>query len=292
MQYDANGKRICGVVTAFSGLKLREAPSFKAKTIAVIPFKEVVTYIHREGSENQEWLFDSDSIRGSFVEIKWRGKTGYAFNAYIADGILKTTEPGYLLFEGGWCWRDCYANPDYHYYGMFTNHDSTVWRLQKIKPVFVHIDDEFEGCGMRALGSKKPSFMLAMKDTLATGKVKVDHKKKYVYKSVQIPYPAVRGPVRIPGSQLSLIVSQVDDNGVTIVLQDKSSGRKQQLKKFEWVNSISLKWSGDLDQDGKPDFMLEFNNEHDGGCQLFISSLAKPGELVYPITAYIFGDCC
>jgi hypothetical protein len=43
-----------------------------------------------------------------------------------------------------------------------------------------------------------------------------------------------------------------------------------------------VRWIGDLDHDGKPDFVVNFNFASDGSQNftLFLSSLAKPGEIV------------
>ncbi len=38
-------------------------------------------------------------------------------------------------------------------------------------------------------------------------------------------------------------------------------------------------WAGDLDQDGKPDYLIEFDNAY-GSAQLFLSSTAASGQLV------------
>lgn len=53
----------------------------------------------------------------------------------------------------------------------------------------------------------------------------------------------------------------------------------------------TVPWVGDLDQDGKPDFILDTGSERSGKFSLFLSSMAEKGEVVglAGITDYAYG---
>lgn len=294
---------VCGVVIALSGLKLRDKPAFDAKTLAVIPFGEIVERTEKgydlSPANWQELLMTPDSIRGYFQEISWRGKKGFAFSTFIGDAIYRMNESVYLLFEnGGWCWNDCYASPAYHYYGLFTNRDSSRWDLQKIKPTFCFDGYEMSGTSIRADSKKRPAFIIAAKKPIAEGLVMTEKKtatifeRRYFHDSTAVSSQKVN----VPLSQFSLSVTTSTSpeygNRQSIHLTEKSSGRKQVLQSDFYLEKVELIWTGDLDKDGIIDFMLSYSDGHSYGCQLFLSGFATGKQLVKPMKIYWFSDCC
>ncbi|MBP6812760.1 MAG: hypothetical protein KA138_14630 [Saprospiraceae bacterium] len=288
----------CGVVIALSGLKLRITPSFNAKTLAVIPFGETIERTEKgydlKPKEDYLYLLTPDSVRGYWQEITWRGKKGFAFSAFIGDAIYKMKDEGYLLFENeGWCWNDCYASPAYHYYGVFTNRDSSRWELQKIKPSFVHIDDGLHGTMIKSNAKQPSAFILVSKKPLAEGLLLTAKKKATIFsRTFQPTEKEGLNTVAIPISQFSIAAKTLEDRRVNLVLTEKSTGRKQVIGSDFYCDVIELVWSGDLDQDGIMDFMLSYATENAFGCQLFLSSAAHGKQLVKPLKIYWYGDCC
>lgn len=78
------------------------------------------------------------------------------------------------------------------------------------------------------------------------------------------------------------------DNGgnATYFLQLRAHGKRQLLTGFlgtcaQGVDSSAgyLLWAGDLDRDGKPDYLVSFVDSG-GQVQLYLSSLAQPGQIV------------
>lgn len=288
------GNPICGVVIAFGGLKLRESPSFEAKVLALIPFGETVDrtekgYDLRPRSSKR--LMTPDSVYGYWQEITWKEQKGFAFSAYIGNAIYRMTEAGYLLFEReGECWNDCYANPAYHYYGVFTNRDSSSWDIQKINPSFIHNEYGFIGTFINS-NTKRTAFMIATKKPLAEGKLLTTGKRTVIFDQRTDQTNSAR-KTAIPKSGFSIAVTPVKDRGVNIVLIEKSTGRKQMLASGLFCTLIEIAWCGDLDQDGIMDFMLNYTTGHELGCQLFLSSMADRSHLQKPLKIYWFRDCC
>ncbi|MGH8168936.1 MAG: hypothetical protein ACRETJ_00170 [Steroidobacteraceae bacterium] len=72
------------------------------------------------------------------------------------------------------------------------------------------------------------------------------------------------------------------------VLQLRASDKRQLLGAFGMCGLGSsfpspreyLLWTGDLDGDGKPDYLIDFSVDADGSTELYLSGSARPGELV------------
>jgi hypothetical protein len=288
---------VCGVVIAFNGLKLRTAPTFNAKTLAVIPFGETVERTEKgydlKPKEDYQYLLTPDSVKGYWQEIIWRGKKGFAFSAFIGDAIYKMKDEGYLLFEHeGLCGNDCYASPAYYYYGVFTNRDSSRWELKKINPSFVHDDDAFQGTWIKANTKKPSAFILVSKKPLAEGLLLTAKKQATIFnRTFQSKGKEGLIPVAIPISQFSIAVKTVEDDLVNLLLTENSTGRKQVITSYFYSDLIELVWSGDLDQDGIMDFMLSYSTKNAFGYQLFLSSAAHGNQLLGPLKTYWYEFC-
>ena len=63
-----------------NGLSLRKAPRSNAEKIGSIPYGQRVT-IHSTSKKSIE----IEGLRGKWTRVSWQGKTGWVFDAYLAD---------------------------------------------------------------------------------------------------------------------------------------------------------------------------------------------------------------
>jgi hypothetical protein len=68
-------------VFAAAGFRLREAPDLKAKNLITIPYGSEVEILRKTGNT----LSINYYLSGEWVEVKWKDKTGYAFDGYLLD---------------------------------------------------------------------------------------------------------------------------------------------------------------------------------------------------------------
>lgn len=302
----------CAVVIAFSGLRLRESPGTASKTLLTIPFASKVALIPDPAATQnsaEENFLDADSIAGNWVKVNYQGKTGYVFNAYLGDGILKLDKPSYLIMEdAAGCWSDAYASREYHYYGLFLDKSRQNATLKAIKPVFHTTYDAYNGTSMHASGKERPFFMVVTREPLAEdGPIKRHHFfSKIGFEEAgeeayqMISNDSILPAVRIPESnwEVSCINQKISDSNYTyeakvLQLKDRATGKKQIIiDETYYLHEARIIWCGDLDRDGIQDFMLMGSSEHSGFCALFLSRKAGKGKLMRLAGIYSWEDCC
>lgn len=295
----------CGIVLALSGLRLREMPSFDSKTIVTIPFAAKVERkdIHPKDGEYDNPLYSPDSIPGWWEKIIWKGKTGYAFNAFLGEGIKKMDRDFYLLFEdAAACWSDAYASLEYHYYGLFLSKDGTKSEIKRIKPSFISFYGEDGGGGTIISADEKSEsvFLFATKAPFAEdGPVKM-HKmfprwpQKDQTDNIIFRYETKYNSIHIPNSnfELSAFRRTADASELSIYLKDRATGKTQLLIEEFGLESAQLSWCGDLDRDGVQDFLITGSGSHSGYSFLYLSRNAGKGKITKRAGMYIWGDCC
>ncbi len=70
-------------VTADVGLNMRDSPNLNAKKIGLIPYGEQVLLIEETGK-----LIAISGVTGKWSKIKWKGKMGWVFGAYLTGNKI------------------------------------------------------------------------------------------------------------------------------------------------------------------------------------------------------------
>lgn len=287
------------VVIARSGLKLRDQPSFKGKTLALMPFaKKVKLLTLPRFDENGDHIgeYSPDSIFGSWLKVRYGKQVGYAFSAYLGSTIKKMTEDYYLLSaNGSWCSDDSYISMSYHYYGIFQEKDSS-WVRRSVEPVFLVYWTAMFGVGAYAkikVNGEQPLFLLATRAPMPEGKIATTNRRGYFPGSHAGQQPLVQKTT--PASPwIFEMKSFRDEHGYMVphtVLKNRHTGKTQWLEdEYHQINK--LVWEGDLDGDGVMDFILSDFQDIITTVHLFLSKDAPPGKLMRKVSEYHFSGCC
>lgn len=92
---------------------------------------------------------------------------------------------------------------------------------------------------------------------------------------------------RLASLILQYFFETVEDN--VLYLKDKKTRKAQKIQRVH-SECIKLIWKGDLDNDGKDDFLLDFNGEeYDNFLQLYLTKGSK--QIVIPSSKYYLIDC-
>lgn len=300
---DCKGDTCEAVVLALSGLKMRAQPDFRSKTMVVVPFGKKIRYVFDlEQSEDYQVPYDVDSVAGKWCRIFWQGKSGYAFSGYLGKGIFRMDKPFYLFEENAaTCGDNAFISPNYHYYGVFPNGDTSAFTIKKHQPLFFNMQVGFIGGANFSFRQKQLSyFAFATVEPFKEGVVSVSKSKQTLY--VDWHQPATATPkISIPNTTWEIMVkfeTVKNENGLEysrprLQIRDKKTGSWHYLFDGD-VNFyyVALDWSGDFDGDGIQDFMLSTKSGLSGSRMLFGSKNTGKWQFVKMIGVYFWGDCC
>jgi hypothetical protein len=98
---------------------------------------------------------------------------------------------------------------------------------------------------------------------------------------------SAKGDIRNPSSQLS----GIDNYTLRLNVYKEGEWKSQDLVAGRYMSpvedSIALLWAGDLDNDGKPDFLIDTGGHYNvTEYKLYLSSCAKEGELVSCVACF------
>lgn len=304
-----------GIVLAQPALRLRNKPAFDGTAIASIPFGSKVRrlsprpYLNDWNAEfsNENRFSTPDGVWGWWEEVEWEGKKGYAFNAYIGQGILKMTQPWYLIVgEGGYCRNDTYYDPSYNFYALSANPDGSSDKLQKFTPSYYasHSGNGQIGSSVRTGLKRAPLLILATKETLPERVVEWQDVGRTIFSGFyddekqQLATDSLQ-TLTIPGTTWEIVpTAKPGPDGkswqVSLSLRDKkSTGKEQSLLSYPGPDAVPseypdvpfvfLRAAGDLDGDRKNDFMVNVGGIGDEWTYLFLTRPATAGKMVFPI---------
>lgn len=305
------------VVTANS-LNLREAPDKNSPKVASLQKGAVLQFV--EAWNNGQWVqadtTDPESAYAPWLKVRFQGKTGYVFGAYVTG----TTG---LYHEG-----DVYFNneplPSLNWYGVYRR-DSFA---DELRPIIVRLEEEpgeLYGDNVKVLKTNQKDeskFIIGSLKPMKTGYAGPlgIYDVRDMFLSGEL---APGGNVSIhPGGDMSAndttikpsyilmatgcarmenneyLYVRVTDYQLTLIDYSTTPPRLQDLT--PWVKTesdemnptVSITWYGDLDMDGKPDAVLN-DCPYEMGCRdaLFLSSKAGPGESLRKVCEHFWpGD--
>ncbi|MFK7773167.1 MAG: SH3 domain-containing protein [Saprospiraceae bacterium] len=292
------------VVISPNGLSIRIKPSLKSKKLGAVPFGEKVK-IDDDKSHgwdtigNYKYFYgEEDSytspITGHWVKVKYQNIQGFMFNAYLYyyapyssyDSVIKKklNKDFALLFPGENCFTNINFAPNMNWYGLYF--EKGKYSLRKTTISFYRVFSDMLDFGISSndnknllfiLGSKKPLKQKTIKDSFWRG----HNQSLYPFKDEYHEEFKKHG----------IEFQQKEGESLSIILKDKSKSQLLNPKELQISYPSGILWKGDLDGDGKPDYIFHFG-EKSGQTILYLSSEANGEEIVKPVAAYFSGYCC
>ncbi|MBK8557986.1 MAG: SH3 domain-containing protein [Lewinellaceae bacterium] len=286
-----------------SKLNLRETPDVSGKKVGTVPKGAVVQVL--EAANDGEYVMAEDTLYAPWFKVSYKGKTGYAFGHYLSNTWN-------LYYEDEIVDGDL---PNLNWYGVFTR-DSFADELRKIE---VHTEStffEYFASNLNVLKTNQPQASKLVIGTIYTmptgnaGPLGVFHLyNDYHIESLapgamagvapgQEPNDTIYYPTYVLAAtgcaKLNDHYVHVEDYQLLLIDYYTEPYIMQDLS--EWVRpfdpefnpSVTLTWYGDLDGDHKADFILHDCPAENCRASLYLSSKAKPGNLVEKVCEHYF----
>jgi hypothetical protein len=271
-----------------SGVSLRETPHPSGKTLAHIKYgqKIKITKLLNDQSDRVLDTIDWPKFSGYWIQVTFEKQKGYLFSTHVFENLNSVNKNAVLLFEYDGCAPDFKYDARLKYYGFYRTANGVV--VKKVTPSFF-VERSVTGLGDGHLfrlrfqasrpfnGPAEMLFVLGMEGNLVEGMIKelsLSEKQRTIVGSA-IKY--------LPEAHMTL-----QANEGMIKIEQEIPLRRQTLFLY---GSQRIDWCGDLDQDGKLDFLF---TAADKGvtATLFLSSLAKEHEIVGYAGSFFFPLCC
>lgn len=290
-------------VIATGGLNLRSEPGTGSKVIARLPFGTRVTILETK-------LYAPDEINrfkeylqpNGWARVEAGQHTGYVFDAYLYygmpnpraatnDTLPKGMNTKYQLITNAGSADGRYDPFAYSWRGIYPR--STGITVNTVKPTFRYFPGEVEeSLDMIADGEAQPYFFIGTQKpwptTVRSGYLitndNTSDDRALASAAACASFGITVAPGR-PNSWASSVILTLEDGKQNQILNP--GGRAG--------SALYLEAAGDFDGDGKTDFIISFNA--DGWdytiiYTLFLSSEARPGELVRPVAMqYSYQGC-
>jgi hypothetical protein len=314
-------------VIATSGLRLREKADAKGTVLATIPFGDS---LKADGEMESFWLvkdktpkrvFAVDGVDGFWQKVVYKNKKGFVFSGLVSTYYKPTVSTkSHIFLEEGWgCGNIVQNQDDYNWFGWYKKGGKTELKAVSKLLFKVQNGDDMESLITgtdRTLKGDTAMYIIGVRKTaaqqIAAGAIQA---KWYAeeYNSVDSTYWITPKTsvfkFKNKGWQLKLSTTEnpVQDGmdypvtKASLVYQSDDGTQKQTLLSFDskkpysdtnpYFYMVHVVWSGDLDKDGKLDFLLLQEGEVNGTHVLYLSTAAGKGQYVKRI-GEIFGCGC
>lgn len=290
-------------VIANGGLRLREKPGTSSKILTTIPFGEKVRYLSAAAFGTDSIVFTDDSgktqkIPGCWVNVSYKNWKGYVLNVYLYYSptnsmVLKDgeNEDFLLLLPGAGCVPENIHNPvEWKWYGYF---EDTVKGTISVKPVSIRYlswNTGYYDLEIAAEPSKNLKFIIGSKNEMPVS-TKLTSMKILNLWTWDISERSNPDLEKLPGLSLQLVPELDTTKMPPVRLLLIKDGKQQLLFRPEFGYPRCVFYCGDIDNDGKNDYIINYD-EKSGYTVLYLSSKARPGELVRPVAVFFTTYCC
>lgn len=285
------------MIVISSEINLRKEPSITSDLLMTVKNAEIV--VPQRAELKYELI---DNYNGYWIKVSYQGYIGYMYSKYLG--------PSYMLF---------YENESIDYlpkiknwYGVYLD---TMLKKEVIRKIAVHIIDENHELEKRMV--LKTNHQYKSLFLIATN---VDLAEMNIGKFINSAMSDNGKPISIkPGDDIWLYFNTIGNNVAStlyhligigsykiekrltlsdyqVMIVDNFNQQKpivQDIGKFVgYPGTYSLKYCGDIDQDGIPDLIMSGCGNTSCIDVLYLSSFAKTNELVQPISFWYWPSDC
>lgn len=306
------------LVISPNGLKIRNKPGQEGDVLATVPFGKQVKVLSQKdygkdtvgvhlfynnyaGTEDIPY---EQYVTGHWVRVSWQGKTGYMFNGYLGginylyksdDEPAEINQDYYLLYPRTDCNATLHDLTGFNTYGIYLKQGVYVRYKVKISYFTEASENFFRSLNISTNDNKDLLFIVCTRKTLKEGILsdqQISIMSREDFGGTAVERAAL---MEKKMSKCQLQAKLYNDSPFLEIWYKNDKGQRQNLVspfvfQFDWTPYFLI-WCGDLDDDGKKDFILFFG-EKNAVSILFLSSEAAEGQLLNAVAASRSGYCC
>ena len=299
-----------GTYTVISpdGLRMRHEPSLTADVVGKIPYLGLVSIVDIHNvvkdtlNKSEKYIgyshayFDKN-ISGDWVKVNYEGNEAYVFSAYLSFGVPNWRRPNWTNKDYAInsiskdCILEVHENLEMNWYGVFKKEDGFFMEPVRMSYRILHEENIVSNCIVNATPNKGLSLCFGTMKEMNTQRLDISASYiKLEYDSIYQPkFAKLKASSQQKLTDLGLDIRKAKGDGFELIL---SEGEIQQFLGYShcWPDYIYL--AGDIDQDGKMDYYVNYIS-HDslGDAILYLSSEAKEGEIVNAVAINETGYC-
>lgn len=287
-------------VVANSGLNLRAKPTTQSQKVGHVPYGETVEILHREhyGLDTLQQIDtekNSYKVIGYWLKVSYKGISGYVNNAYLntsKDWDFQKDNHLYnndfvLLYPGITCVSNYVKLSQYYWYGYYSNASDCT-----LKPIKVEMNrNVIEMNDVQTIVKEDTDllFIVGSRKPMQTGPINEVVKdfqiNGYEYRREESNYLAFSEPYFESYGDYS-------DRSYDFTLKIKHKHEYQYIMESRNRGDLhTIKWMGDLDQDGRMDYIIDFG-EKSYHSILYLSSQRIKGSLLKAVARFKSAYCC
>lgn len=297
------------LVVAQSGLNIRAEPNLHAKVITQVPYLSQLEYLSEEsfGRDTIGVLksffreYDQESVlhatdaplTGDWVKVKYKGKIGYTFNAYLGPVVDDPEASEYFILSPGEnCGDQFFDLTKYYCYGIYGRGGNTEVREIKASYVVQETGIGFLAPLITAENNAGLKLIIGSKRELPTTS------SDFIVNSLTAVWSATSDALWKDACGMLRVQKTIDSlpSGIGLSQQLTASfllgDREQMVLEEQFVYDISIIGCGDLDGDDKVDYLIRISSEKYTRKVLYLSSAAKGREILGLVYQEVFGYCC
>jgi len=288
------GQTVYYTVIANNGLNLRSDSNLTSSVLLTIPFLSQVEKLEKEIIPNSN-LSAQTKIEGKWVKVKFKNKIGYVFDLYLvghSDNRLSEEEKTQniefgVTFVGSNCFYNIHGNPRIVWKGVYKINNQFI--IKDVKISYFNSPGLYGGQDLGITTDNNDSLVFLIgseKNVFQNGKI-------YGYMddwSNHKPIIKQWGDSIITSNYDFIEIKKINRDSLKVILTVEN---QTQIIDGDTRSRYptSLRWRGDLDGDGKDDFIIQFG-EKSSSTILYLSSQADQNQIAKPVSFYVSGYCC
>jgi len=295
------------LVVAQSGLNIRAEPKLGAKVLTKAPYLSQVEYLsgesfgrdtigvlesfYRSNRPETGWEEWDAPLTGDWVKVRCKGKTGYTFNAYLGH-VLDDGADYFVLSPGENCGDRFFDLTQYHCYGVYGSGEDTEIREIRASYVVQETGIGFLSTRLTTEENQELRLVIGSKRELPTlsSDFLIDEFTEAWPQSSTIAPKDECGMFKT--TEIERKILNGEKLRLALVGSFQLGSQEQVILEENFVTDLSVIGCGDIDGDDKVDYMIRMSSDEYSRKMLYLSSVAKDGEILGLACQEDFGYCC